>query len=99
MLSTVLSLGALGLAAAAPLESRQVVPHYPPTQQSKGFNLVANVTDPSKDFTPPINSWFLTGLHVGAGLSDAALNAESGRIFYQNGKPSTHPTRRRKQRH
>ncbi|KAK7926690.1 hypothetical protein PG985_003688 [Apiospora marii] len=85
MLSTVLSLSALGLAAAAPLESRQVVPHYPPTQQSKGFNLVANVTDPSKDFTPPVNGWFLTGLHVGAGLSDAALSSESGRIFYQNG--------------
>lgn len=86
MLSTVLSLGALGLAAAAPLESRQVVPHYPPTQQSKGFNLVANISDPSKDFTPPINNWLLSGLHVGAGLSDASLSSTGGRIFYQNGK-------------
>ncbi|KAK8128881.1 hypothetical protein PG984_009989 [Apiospora sp. TS-2023a] len=85
MFSTVLSLGALGLAAAAPLESRQVVPHYPPTQQSKGFTLIANVTDPSKDFTPPVNGWLLSGLHVGAGLNDASLSSQVGRIFYQNG--------------
>ncbi|KAK7955805.1 uncharacterized protein PG986_005027 [Apiospora aurea] len=62
-----------------------VVPHYPPTQQSKGFNLVANLTDPSKDFKPSIKSWQLSGLHVGAGLGDAALTASSGRLFYQNG--------------
>ncbi|KAK8043048.1 hypothetical protein PG994_013531 [Apiospora phragmitis] len=85
MLSAVLSLNALGLAAAAPLESRQVVPHYPPTQQSKGFHLIANLTDPSQDFTPPVNSWQLSGIHVGAGLNDAVLAASKGQLFYQNG--------------
>ncbi|KAK8105083.1 hypothetical protein PG999_008442 [Apiospora kogelbergensis] len=85
MLGTVLSLGALGLAAAVPLESRQVVPHYPETKQSKGFSLVANVTDPSKDLNPPINHWRLASLHVGAGLGDAVLESDFAWTFYLNG--------------
>lgn len=86
MLSTLLSLGALGLAAAVPLEGRQVVPHYPETKQSKGFTLVANVTDPSKDLNPPINHWRLASLHVGAGLGDAVLESDFAWTFYMNGK-------------
>ncbi|KAK8867481.1 hypothetical protein PGQ11_006059 [Apiospora arundinis] len=85
MLSTLLSLGALGLAAAVPLEGRQVVPHYPETKQSKGFTLVANVTDPSKDLNPPINHWRLASLHVGAGLGDAVLESDFAWTFYMNG--------------
>ncbi|KAK8052401.1 hypothetical protein PG993_003786 [Apiospora rasikravindrae] len=67
------------------LESSKRGIDYDNPIQSKGFNLVANVTDPSKDFDPPINSWQLNGLHVGAGLGDGALTATDGRLFYQNG--------------
>jgi hypothetical protein len=88
MQNVVASLGLLGLASAVPLTSRQVVPHYPPTSLSTGFRLIANVTDPSKDFNPPVNNWVFNGIHVGAGLNDAVLladGADSGRILYQNG--------------
>lgn len=87
MLNKVVSLGLVGLASAAPLASRQV-PNYPPTAVSTGFRLIANVTVPSEDFTPPVNNWVLTGIHVGPALNDAALFEDGenvGRIFYQNG--------------
>ncbi|KAI1075762.1 hypothetical protein F5B20DRAFT_558524 [Whalleya microplaca] len=89
MFTAFLSLGLAGLASAVPLSSRQVVPHYPPTSSSTGFRLIANVTDPSTDLNPPINNWVFSGIHVGAGLNDAVLLADSGadtgRIFYHNG--------------
>ncbi|KAI1845861.1 hypothetical protein JX265_011244 [Neoarthrinium moseri] len=88
MLTTILPLSLAGLASAAPFTSRQVVPNYPETQLSKAFRLVANVTDPSKDFDPPVNNWVFNGIHTGAGFNDAVLFADgdsSGRVFYQNG--------------
>jgi hypothetical protein len=88
MLNALLALAIAGTASAVPLIARQVVPHYPPTQLSTGFRLIANVTDPSKDFTPPVNNWVFNAIHVGAGLDDAVLlsdSADSGRIFYVNG--------------
>jgi hypothetical protein len=83
--NSILSLGLLGLASAAPLESRQVVSNYPPTAISKGFRLVANVTDPSTDLTPPINGQIFSGIHTGAALSEAVISEGDGRVFYQNG--------------
>jgi len=87
--SHILSLGLMGLAAsAAPLESRQVVPNYPPHSFSKGFRLIANVTDPSTDLTPSINGQIFTGIHTGPPYNEGVVlsGAEtSGRIFYQNG--------------
>lgn len=87
MISSAISLGLLaGLARASPLAiPRQVVPNYPSTSLSKGFNLVVNVTDPSADFTPPINNFFVTSIHVGAGQSLIGVDPDVGRIFYQNG--------------
>ncbi|KAH6660984.1 hypothetical protein BKA67DRAFT_642004 [Truncatella angustata] len=88
MLNALISLAFAGLSCAAPLNARQVVPHYPPTQLSTGFRLIANVTDPSKDFNPPVNNWVFNGIHTGAGSNDAVLlpdGTDSGRIFYVNG--------------
>ncbi|KAI8631909.1 hypothetical protein F5Y19DRAFT_379694 [Xylariaceae sp. FL1651] len=87
MFKTILTLGAASLVAAVPLESRQIIPHYPPSSQSTGFRLVANVTDPATDLTPSVDGWELEGIHTGAGLDDAVLGSASGsgRIFYHNG--------------
>ncbi|KAI1372260.1 hypothetical protein F4677DRAFT_432892 [Hypoxylon crocopeplum] len=82
-------LGLAALVAAAPSAKRQIIPKYPPTAQSNGFFLIANVTDPSTDFTPSIKNWVVTTAHVGAGTDVAVLvpfdAGSSGRIFYQNG--------------
>lgn len=87
MLVSAAALSLIGLAAASPLGERQVIPNYPPKSTSKGFHLVVNVTDPSKDFHPPIQNTYVTSIHVGAGLALVGQNAgtEYGRIFYQNG--------------
>ncbi|KAH7304026.1 hypothetical protein B0I35DRAFT_445733 [Stachybotrys elegans] len=86
MISSLLPISLLaGLAAASPLAARQVVPNYPPTSTSKGFHLVVNVTDPSLDFEPPINNFYVSSIHVGAGQNLVGVSAEPGRIFYQNG--------------
>ncbi|KAK2590638.1 hypothetical protein QQS21_011685 [Conoideocrella luteorostrata] len=81
------ALGLVGLAAASPLGERQVVPHYPTTSTSKGFHLVVNVTDPSKDFNPPIQNTYITSIHVGPplGLVGQVQSADRARVFYQNG--------------
>lgn len=69
-------------AAASPLARRA----YPPVSQAQAFKLVANVTDPSKDFfDPPVNNWFLTGTHSGAGILDGMLSADDGITFFVNG--------------
>ncbi|KAI2629182.1 hypothetical protein GGS26DRAFT_559761 [Hypomontagnella submonticulosa] len=53
---------------------------------SKGFKLVAQVTDTTKKLSVPVQGALLEGAHVGAGLDVAVLNiTTSGRIFYQNG--------------
>ncbi|KAG8422230.1 hypothetical protein J3459_010570 [Metarhizium acridum] len=45
------------------------------------------VTDPSKDFQPPVHNTYVSSIHVGAGLAHVGQSAGtgSGRIFYQNG--------------
>ncbi len=53
---------------------------------SQGFMLVANITDLSKDLTPSVNHWKLTGVHVGAGINTAILGSgDAGTIFFENG--------------
>ncbi|KAI0456402.1 hypothetical protein F5B21DRAFT_502301 [Xylaria acuta] len=79
------AVGAASIASAAPLESRQVIPNYPPNELSAGFRLVANVTDPATDLTPSVDGWEFQGIHTGAGLNDAVLASGTGRIFYHNG--------------
>ncbi|KAI0429531.1 hypothetical protein F5Y09DRAFT_309980 [Xylaria sp. FL1042] len=83
--TALLAVGAASLASASPLQSRQVIPNYPPNSLSTGFRLVANVTDPATDLTPSVDGWELQGIHTGAGLNDAVLTSETGRIFYHNG--------------
>ncbi|KAI1455603.1 hypothetical protein F4805DRAFT_459617 [Annulohypoxylon moriforme] len=59
---------------------------YPPSTFSKGFKLIANVTDRAHDLSPPIHGWALQGAHIGADLNSAVLNNTTpGTIFYQNG--------------
>ncbi|KAK4234514.1 hypothetical protein C8A03DRAFT_18598 [Achaetomium macrosporum] len=70
----------LGIAAAATALSPAT------TSSSKGFYLIAHVTDPSRDFSPSIEGWALTAIHTGAGLNAAVLaSASAGRLFYENG--------------
>ncbi|KAI1770602.1 hypothetical protein F4818DRAFT_254561 [Hypoxylon cercidicola] len=81
--SALLALSALSLATPI-LASQQAT--YPPSKFSKGFKLIANVTDRSHDLSPHIHGWPLQGIHVGAGLDAAVLNNTTpGMIFYQNG--------------
>jgi hypothetical protein len=75
------------LAGAAPT-ARQVMPNYPPSSVSKGFKLVANVTDPSRDLTPSVDGWVLSGVHIGPPNSRAVLASpadNTARLFYLNG--------------
>ncbi|KAI8944839.1 hypothetical protein F4801DRAFT_585026 [Xylaria longipes] len=86
MLKTLFAaVGAASIASAVPLESRQVIPNYPPNELSKGFRLVANVTDPATDLTPSVDGWELQGIHTGAGSSDATLTSGTGTVYYHNG--------------
>lgn len=74
---------AASLAAATPLR-RQTA--YPPTTSATGFTLVANITDPSTTvFDPPIGSWSVTTVHVGAGLNAVVLDPTSSATFFVNG--------------
>jgi hypothetical protein len=81
MVSTTLSLALAGIAAASPLAIRD----YPPTSMAQAFHIVANVTDPSKDLNPPINGFFITGVHIGAGLAAAVLAKTEPAYFFVNG--------------
>lgn len=63
---------------------------YPQTQRSQGFILVANVTDPAKDFfDPPINHWYLDRINSRVGIvSPAQLSNKSEAhipIYFLNG--------------
>ncbi|EON96038.1 hypothetical protein UCRPA7_8462 [Phaeoacremonium minimum UCRPA7] len=89
MYTPLIALSLAVLTTAAPSGKRQV-PHYPPTSQSQGFKLIANVTDPSADFTPSIKNWVVEGAHTGAGTNVAVLKpfdatTSPGRTFYLNG--------------
>jgi hypothetical protein len=55
------------------------------TSTSKGFNLVAHVTDATSDLTPSVEGLFLSTAHTGAGFNAAVLSSDHGRLFYQNG--------------
>lgn len=81
--STTFCLALLGLASASPLVVTN--PQYPKRSSSKGFKLRVNVTDPSRDFDPPIQNFLITTIHTGAGLSSVGVIKNNGRIFYQNG--------------
>lgn len=85
----ILALSLANLASSAPTAGGQS-PHYPPTSSSQAFKLVANVTDPSLDFSPSIKNWLVQGYHTGAGTNAAVLSpfdaaTDPGRIFYENG--------------
>ncbi|KAK3377221.1 hypothetical protein B0T24DRAFT_678062 [Lasiosphaeria ovina] len=82
--STFLPLGLAALTSSTPLSlPRRSL--FPPTSTAKGFVLVANVTDLSRDLTPSIQHFKLVGVHVGAGLETAVLTPEAGRVLYENG--------------
>ncbi|KAM4056329.1 hypothetical protein HRG_003246 [Hirsutella rhossiliensis] len=97
MIASVLTLGLLGLAAAAPATVKsQATPHYPETSKSNGFHLVVNVTDGSKDFSPSIQNTYVSSIHVGAGLALVGniASPSNARIFYQNGTADEHRYRK-----
>ncbi|KAK3386711.1 hypothetical protein B0H63DRAFT_468265 [Podospora didyma] len=86
-MQTILTLGLAALAAAAP--AKRDTPHYPATSLSKGFLLIANVTDPTKDLSPSVNGWVVQTAHIGPPFNAAVLQSPGasapGRIFYENG--------------
>ncbi|KND87161.1 hypothetical protein TOPH_08207 [Tolypocladium ophioglossoides CBS 100239] len=93
MIPIAFTLSLLGIAAASPLVGRQSSDHgprFPQQSTSKGFYLVVNVTDPSRDFTPSIQNNYINSIHVGAGLAlvGAGSAANNPRVFYQNGTAS-----------
>lgn len=79
-------LAAAAAVAASPLAPR--TDRYPPTSAARAFTLVVNVTDPSRDFSPSINHWVVTGAHSGAGTESSYAAPDGGRVFYQNGTAS-----------
>ncbi|SPJ72524.1 uncharacterized protein FTOL_02253 [Fusarium torulosum] len=86
MLTSTFLFSLIGLAAASPVQPHiNKNPIYPPRLSSKGFKLVVNVTDPSKDFDPPIQNFEITSIHTGAGQALMGIIEKDGRVFYQNG--------------
>jgi hypothetical protein len=85
MLHNIALLALASAVAARPTSPSTTGGNYPPLSVSRGFRLVANVTDPSKDFVPSINNWELSGLHVGPPFNRGVLRDGQGRVFYQNG--------------
>ncbi|KAL7925548.1 hypothetical protein ACQKWADRAFT_310474 [Trichoderma austrokoningii] len=58
------SAAVLGLATAAVAAPANVVPNYPPHQQSTGFRLVVNVTDKALDLSPSVQGLYVNSIHV-----------------------------------
>ncbi|KAL8396580.1 hypothetical protein RB594_003599 [Gaeumannomyces avenae] len=88
MHATFFSLGLAVLATAAPTLTLRQAPHYPPSSLSKGFRLIANVTDPSRDLTPSVHGFALGGIHIGPPNSRSVLSPQAdntSRVFYLNG--------------
>ncbi|KAH8881896.1 hypothetical protein GQ53DRAFT_847957 [Thozetella sp. PMI_491] len=57
---------------------------YPPYLTSKGFRLVINVTDLTKDFHPSINGHEIAAFHLQSSFHRAtATEVGNGNIFYQ----------------
>jgi len=79
--ATILSLAAL--ASAVPTTTK----HQSPSSKSKGFTLVAKVSNPNHDLSPSINNRVIIAAHTGAGFNVAVLYpaGSNGSIFYQNG--------------
>ncbi|ROT39491.1 hypothetical protein SODALDRAFT_130963 [Sodiomyces alkalinus F11] len=59
-----------------------------PKSKSKGFKLVAKVTEPETDFEPSVNRYYVSAAHGGAGRGLGVLDAQSARIWYLNGTTS-----------
>ncbi|KAH6893266.1 hypothetical protein B0T10DRAFT_269189 [Thelonectria olida] len=88
MIASAFFLGLLGLAVASPMRvPTGIAARARASQISKGFRLVVNVTDPSRDFETPIQNYYIASIHTGAGLALVGVNSyeSTGRIFYQNG--------------
>jgi len=83
MLTTTL-LGLAAVAAAAPVSQSP----FPAYTTSKAFRLILNVTDPSKDFTPSINSQQIFSYLQAAGPARAGPAEANGNKFYQYHDPS-----------
>ena len=62
---------------------------YPPNSASRGFQLFVNVTDRTKDLSPPVHGSYFNLAHIGAGQSRGIAMAPATDvqppIFYQNG--------------
>lgn len=76
--ATLLSIAAF--AAAAPVD----VDNYPPTVKARAFRLVVNVTDPSRDISPPVHGteifpYFINSSLIRAGVAQAG----AGSVFLQ----------------
>lgn len=80
-------LGLASLAAASPIVSRDPPTETPPTSTSQGFQLIVNVTDLSRDFSPSIHQKYVNSIHVGAGQSLLGIGnkEDNPRTFYING--------------
>lgn len=87
MIASAFFLGLLGLTVASPMPPIHLSAREKATDTSKGFRLVVNVTDASRDFDDPIQGYFIASIHTGAGFALVGVNRneETGRIFYQNG--------------
>lgn len=89
----ILTLGLCSLGRGSPVLPRDTISNSH-LSASLGFNLIVNLTDPSKDFDPPIHSSFVTTIHVGAGLAKIGTSAEKGPVFFQNGTEAVHAANR-----
>jgi len=76
-----------GLAAAAPATISQFKPSFPPKNTAKGFQLLINVTDISRDFADnPVHGQFVTGFQAsGVRRYMVPGPAASANVFFVNG--------------
>lgn len=72
---------AAGLAAASPV----ALAPRDATDVSKGFSLVIDVEDRSKDFNPPVQGKFIGGFRIGAGIDALVADTKPGGPMYLNG--------------
>lgn len=75
----------LAIAGAATALPSQQARAATTTSTSKGFNLIAHVTDPTRDLTPSVEGQVVGAAHTGAGFNAAVFYDTTGRLFYQNG--------------
>jgi hypothetical protein len=85
MIVTLVFVGCL----AAVVSAGQISAKAPPSlSKSRGFHLVINVTDPSKDFSPSVQGQQIVAWHMLAVFNRAMPVPRDGDIFYQNGTAS-----------